>query len=127
MQQKLSNYSNLVVDEAHNLENTATQYLGKDWSFWSINQLTLTLESSSSETLNELDQFIAFLQKQKWMEESEKESIFLNFEQVKQKSANLRNANNEFFKQIYLDLSNSFVEKSGYSRKIRYKNYRNFI
>ena len=119
----LSDYSNLVIDEAHNLENIATQYLGKDWSFWSLNQLTLSLDNSGGEIQNELDSFIAFLQKQKWIEKSEQKSILLNFDQVKQKAVNLRTANNDFFKQVYLELSHSFVEKSGYSKKIRYQNW----
>jgi len=119
----LSDYSNLVIDEAHNLENTATQYLGREWSFWSLNQLILPLISSGGETRNELKVLDQLLKRQKELNESERKTILNNCNQIQIEADYLKKTNDNFFKKLPLEIDELKVGKNGYVNKLRYQKW----
>ncbi len=121
----LSEYENLVIDEAHNFENIATQYLGADWSFWNINQILLSLDSNKTEDAGEINSLEKLLKGQSWLDEAELKTVVNNSKQVKIEAAKLGTVNSSFFQQLYQELIAQKLDDNGYTKKLRYKNWQN--
>ncbi len=109
---------NLILDEAHNLENVATQFLGKELSFWKIKEVLDRLYQKRLNTeWGALSEIKSRLQKSSlkkgemvWLEEKSKNAI----EKVKETYKTAE----EFFRVIPYSLKEHFPNDG---LKFRYK------
>jgi len=118
----LGDYQNLIIDEAHNFENVATEYLGKEWSRWSLqNPLQYLAEKGDSRSafLKDLNPVLVQLAAE------QRQEILQVLEKIGHRAAELIELNAAFFARVsQLVLANRFTERD-YARKIRYKSWLN--
>lgn len=121
----LSEYQNLVIDEGHNLEDTATQYFGVEWSDRTISQLVAPLVNESGETRNEINVLSNILKQQSGLDETVLHDCLAIANRIRSLADTLRIADSNFFQTLQQDLISRQVQPNNYAIKLRYKNFAN--
>jgi predicted DnaQ family exonuclease/DinG family helicase len=119
----LSDYENLIIDEAHNFENIATQYLGLDWSNRTIPQIVGPLDSQKGEIRNEINVLLNLLKQLAASDDAKLRSCLSNANRVRDAAAALRQNNSNFFQHIQQEFIQQNARQSYYPDKFRYKNW----
>jgi len=95
----LSEYQNLIVDEAHNLENAATQYLGVEAHLWQIRNLVNNLYYFDGRETGLLPRMRQAIYKGK-LSQNTQETLLGNIEAVTSLTRSLDQASSRFFRQL---------------------------
>ena len=123
--QVLNDYQNLVIDEAHNLEKDAWQFLGEELSIWKIRKTLSTLHEKDSLNGGALEKFASVLHLIKNSSESETISRLL------ETAIGRASESGVLATELFSDLNNSSEwvpkERSNYTSKIRYKDGDDFF
>lgn len=125
----LGEYSNLIIDEAHNIEKSAAEYLGTRVSFWSFRNIYHKLyeeEPKRSGTLQQLD----FRLSKGQADDKTRNAIFKESKQLKHSSLHLKEKTLIFYNELNRILRDKYISgnSSGYEEnRIRYfKNFKYF-
>jgi predicted DnaQ family exonuclease/DinG family helicase len=124
----LGEYNNLIIDEAHNIEKTAAEYLGIRFNWWSFRNVYHNLyeqEPKKAGTLVQLEYRLS---------QSNLDSNIIGMMQkritrLQTESISLKNIVQQFFAELNANLKVKFQSNSNNNieSKIRYyKNFRNF-
>ena len=123
--QVLNDYQNLVIDEAHNLEKDAWQFLGEELSIWQIRKTLSSLHEKDSLNGGALEKFATVLHLIKSSSESETVSRLLETAIARTVECGVLST------ELFSDLNNipEWVPKqrSNYTSKIRYKDGSDFF
>ena len=119
----LSEYQNLVIDEAQNLEDTATQYFGLDWSDRMISQFVAPLVNETGETRNEVNRLSNLLKQQSWLDGSVLSDCLTSVNRVRNTADTLRINDANFFQSLREEIIANQIQPSNYAIKVRYKNF----
>ncbi|MBN1970315.1 MAG: 3'-5' exoribonuclease [Candidatus Delongbacteria bacterium] len=112
----LGQYSHLVVDEAHNIENAATNYLGEEFSFNLIRNICNRIITSDNKhgNLIKLERAIATEIKDKNLSDK----IIALIDQLKDKNKVLYEVSKSFFDQLGQNLlSKNYAESNSLIKK----------
>jgi len=125
----LGDYRNLVIDEAHNMEKTAGEYLGVRFNWWTFRNVYHKLyeeEPRKGGSLVQLEYRLA----QARLSESISGRLRKQIDRLKNDCVVLKRTSNEFFTQLNSRLRSKFKQQNGNGfeeTKIRYhKNFRYF-
>jgi Rad3-related DNA helicase len=125
----LGEYRNLVIDEAHNMEKTAGDYLGVRFNWWTFRNIYHKLYEEEPRKAGSLVQ-LEYRLAQSRMSETIAGRIQKQIDRLKNDCTILKRTTNEFFTQLNSRLRGKFQgqEKNGFEEtKIRYhKNFRYF-
>ncbi|PID26637.1 MAG: hypothetical protein CR982_09310 [Candidatus Cloacimonadota bacterium] len=116
----LGKYSKLVVDEAHNIENAATSYLGEEFSFSNLRNIInrVITQDNKHGYLKKLEKSILA-----GIEEKNKVDKFQNLiDQLKDKSRSLHDIGKSFWNEIGEKLYRNSSNYRSNSIKKRFKN-----
>jgi Rad3-related DNA helicase len=119
----LAEYSNLIVDEAHNLENAATESLGMEWSYWSLSQFVSQLALAPEDPRCPWKALHAIRQSVRPPHPNFWETLGRQISDSVEESAYLLRKNGELFNVLFQQLSLREVWSNGYPAKIRYRNW----
>jgi len=123
--QVLNDYQNLVIDEAHNLEKDAWQFLGEELSVWKIRNTLSMLHEKDSLNGGALEKFANVLHKLKGLAEAETISRIIETAIINTEKSRV------FSTELFSDLNNNpeWVPnlRSDYTSKIRYKDADEFF
>lgn len=116
----LGEYANVIFDEAHNLEKTATEYLGVDLNFWIIRRLAHKIFRKDSKETGLAIQFAKNIEKAS-LSDGEKEILLQHADKTRQSSELLIDAATTFFTTLTRLLLSYRQEKSSpYQNRIAF-------
>ena len=124
----LGEYNNLIIDEAHNIEKTAAEYLGIRFNWWSFRNVYHNLyeqEPKKTGTLVQLDYRLS----QSSLDSNIIGMIQKRIIRLQTESIGLKNASQQFFAELNANLKEKLKNDSNNNAetKIRYfKNFKNF-
>jgi len=125
----LGDYHNLIIDEAHNIEKTAAEYLGVRFNWWTFRNVYHKLyeqEPRKNGTLAQLEYRLA----QSKLDQSVSSILHKRIFRLQTESIGLKRIVQQFFAELNSDLKEKQQKKSenGFSEtKIRYfKNFKHF-
>ena len=122
----LDEYHNLIIDEAHNIEKSAAEYLGVRVSYWSFRNLYHKLfeeEPRRSGNLQQLDLRL----NQGLLDEEGRKRIGLQSQNVKRKSTALKEKVQIFYNELNRVLRERYMKAGAEENRVRYfKGFRVF-
>ena len=123
--QVLNEYQNLVIDEAHNLEKDAWQFLGEELSVWQIKRILSGIHEKDSTGRGAIDRLARIVQSLKSLDKME--TILRNIEKVIDQTDKTELTATELFSN--LNKIPDWVPKTRnrYAAKLRYKNEDQFF
>ncbi len=125
----LGEYRNLVVDEAHNMEKTAGDYLGVRFNWWTFRNVYHKLYEEEPRTTGSLVQ-LEYRLSQARISESITGRLRQQIDRLKTECNILKKSTNDFFTQLNHNLRSKFQHQNnnGFEEtKIRYhKNFKYF-
>ncbi len=120
----LGDYNNLIIDEAHNLEKTAAEYLGVRFNWWSFRNVYHKLYEQEPRKTGTLAQ-LEFRLSQGKIDQSISSTLHKQISRLQTESISLKRIVLEFFNELKSSLEEKHKEKSdnGYAEtRIRYFN-----
>jgi predicted DnaQ family exonuclease/DinG family helicase len=116
----LGEYGNIIFDEAHNIEKTATDYLGIDLNYWMLRRLSHRLYRKDKRETGITVQFEKYLEKS-GLDEARTEKYLRMAEQIRTLSLDLDEASQLFFRELTeklrFETGNTF---SRYQTKVKF-------
>lgn len=119
----LMDYENLVIDEAHNLEEVATRHFGFQWSSRTVPQVLSFLVPGSSDDRNEIRILSELLTRKSGLDHADIQMSLSSLERVRESVEELLRANEAFFRQLQQVFSNRHLQPNSHAIEIRYKNW----
>ena len=117
----LSDYVNVIFDEAHNIEKTATEYLGQEISIWQFRDFYNKLYTEGKIETGVLVQLKRRIQLSS-VKDSHKKALLSMIDDLIEKIPACWRLSQEFFKELTRGLRESVPENNNmYSLKNRYK------
>ncbi len=125
----LGEYHNLVIDEAHNIEKTAADYLGIRFNWWSFRNAYYKLYEEEPRKAGALVQ-LEFRMSQTHLPDHISSQLFKRISRLKTECIGLKRATRAFFNELSQALRQKYTnsgENGNDEKKIRYhKNFRQF-
>ncbi len=121
----LDEYSNLVIDEAHNIEKSAASYLGLRVSYWNFRNLYHKLyeeEPKRSGTLQQLD----FRISKGVMDESERGEVIRFSQKVKRNSILLKEKTQIYYNELSRRLRDRYFNAGNGNDETSIRYFKNF-
>jgi len=122
----LDEYQNLIIDEAHNIEKSAAEYLGVRVSYWSFRNLYHKLyeeEPKRSGNLQQLD----LRMNQGVLDEDGRKRVGRQTQNVKRKSSALKEKVQIFYNELNRVLRERYMNNGSEENRVRYfKGFRVF-
>lgn len=121
----LNDYRNLIVDEAHNMEKTAAEYLGVRVSYWNFRNLYHKLyeeEPKRSGTLQQLD----FRLSKASLDDKTQGILFKQINYLKHSSLNLKEKVQIFYNELSRQLRTKYANKASGVEDNRVRYFKNF-
>ena len=121
----LGEYRNLIVDEAHNMEKTAAEYLGVRVSYWSFRNLYHRLyeeEPKRSGTLQQLD----FRLSKASPDEKTQGILFKQISYLKHSSINLKEKVQIYYNELSRQLREKYANSASGVEDNRIRYFKNF-
>ena len=121
----LGEYRNLIVDEAHNMEKTAAEYLGVRVSYWSFRNLYHRLyeeEPKRSGTLQQMD----FRLSKAGLDEKTQSVVYKPLNYLKHSSLNLKEKVQIFYNELSRQLREKYANAAGGAEDNRVRYFKNF-
>ncbi len=123
----LGEYHNLVIDEAHNIEKTAADYLGIRFNWWSFRNAYYKLYEEEPRKAGALVQ-LEFRMSQTHLPDHISSQLFKRISRLKTECIGLKRATRAFFNELSQALRQKYTnsgENGNDEKKIRYhKNFR---
>ena len=116
----LGEYTNLIIDEAHNFENAATEHLGREWSQWTLRNPLQGMLGRGEGRGTPLAGIPLVLDRTR---SAGREEILRIFQSAARQAERLLEANSTFFDRVAQLVLADSVTARGYARKIRFKNW----
>ncbi len=124
----LGEYNNLIIDEAHNIEKTAAEYLGVRFNWWSFRNVYHNLYEQKPKKTGTLVQLEYRLNKSN-LDSNIKSMLQKRISRLETESSGLKNIAQQFFAELNAGLKEKFKSSSNNNieSKFRYfKNFKNF-
>lgn len=122
----LGEYNNLIIDEAHNIEKTAAEYLGIRFNWWSFRNVYHNLYEQEPKKAGALVQ-LEFRLSQSSLDSNIIGIMQKRISRLQTESIGLKNIVQQFFAELNANLKNKNNSNNNSESKIRYfKNFRNF-
>lgn len=118
----LGDYKNLILDEAHNIEKTAGDYLGIRFNWWSFRNAYYKLYEEQPRKTGTLIQ-LEYRMAKSSLPEYLNEKLFKRISRLKTECINLKRCTNNFFNELSQNLRSRFqkTNDNGFEEtKIRY-------
>lgn len=115
----LDEYQNLILDEAHNIEKSASEYLGVRVSYWSFRNIYHKLyeeESKRSGNLQQLD----LRMNQGRLSDEDKKQIGRQAQKVKRQSTALKEKVQIFYNDLNRVLRERYMNSGAEENRVRY-------
>jgi ATP-dependent DNA helicase DinG len=124
----LGEYNNLIIDEAHNIEKTAAEYLGVRFNWWSFRNVYHNLYEQEPKKTGALVQLEYRLNKSS-LDSNIISMLQKRITRLETESIGLKNIAQQFFAELNAGLKEKFKSNSSNNAetKLRYfKNFKNF-
>lgn len=119
----LGEYTNLVIDEAHNIEKSAAEHLGTRVSYWTFRNLYHRLYEEEPKKTGTILQLEFRLSKANKLSENEKTEIFRHVAKIKTNSTKLKLNVQQFYSEFNQYMRVKMSGASGNDgKKVRYQN-----
>ncbi len=115
----LSQYQNLIIDEAHNIEKSAAEYLGVRVSYWSFRNLYHKLYEEDTKRSGLLQQLDVRMSKG-ILDEDERKRVSVQSQKLKRRSTELKEKVQIFYNELSRVLRQRYMNANNDENRVRY-------
>jgi ATP-dependent DNA helicase DinG len=115
----LSQYQNLIIDEAHNIEKSAAEYLGVRVSYWSFRNLYHKLYEEDTKRSGLLQQLDLRMSKG-ILDEDERKRVSVQSQKLKRRSTELKEKVQIFYNELSRVLRQRYMNANNDENRVRY-------